>query len=289
MIDIRREQIPLPTTTVRGHLRARFLSGRAPLQPCQPECEAAGHGLSLAIGRADQLPRTRRDTGPMVVGSRRRDLGVPLRGRSRELSVLGRFLDGVRSGESRLLVVCGEPGIGKTALLEYLAGRASGCRVERAIGEQSEMELAFAGLHQLCAPMLNRLNRLPVPQREALSTAFGLNAGPAPDRFLVGLAVLGLLSEAAEEQPLICLLDDHQWLDSASAQALGFVARRLAADPVGLVFAARNLGDELAGLPELTIQGLAEDDARALLDSVLAGPVDTRVRDQIVAETRVTR
>ena len=184
-----------------------------------------------------------------AVGSRPRGPGGPLRGRANELTVLGRLMDAVRSGESQVLVITGESGVGKSALVDYVAGQASGCRVVRALGVQSEMELAFAGLHQLCAPMLNRLNRLPVPQREALSTAFGLNAGPAPDRFLVGLAVLGLLSEAAEEQPLICLLDDHQWLDSASAQALGFVARRLAADPVGLVFAARNPGDQLAGLP----------------------------------------
>ena len=200
--------------------------------------------------------------------------------------MLGRFIEAVRAGESRVLVLRGEPGVGKTALLDQLAGRASGCRVARAAGVQSEMELAFAGLHQLCAPMLNQLGRLPAPQRDALRTAFGLSGGPAPDRFLVGLAVLSLLSEVAGNQPLICLVDDQQWLDSASAQALGFVARRLAADPVGLVFAARDPGDELAALPELAVEGLPEDEARALLDSVLAGPLDARVRDQIVAETR---
>jgi len=151
---------------------------------------------------------------------------------------------------------------------------------------QSEMELAFAGLHQLCAPMLDRLDRLPGPQREALRTAFGLSAGPPPDRFLVGLAVLGLLSEMAEQRPLLCAVDDEQWLDQASAQALGFVSRRLAADAVGLVFAARVPGEQLAGLPELAIKGLRAGDARALLDSVLAGPLDARVRDRLVAETR---
>ena len=156
-----------------------------------------------------------------------------------------------------MLVVRGEPGVGKTALLEYLAGQASGCRVARAAGVQSEMELAFAGLHQLCAPMLDHLERLPEPQRDALRTAFGISAGPAPDRFLVGLAVLGLLSEVAGERPLVCVVDDEQWLDRASAQALGFVARRLAAEPVGLVLAARVPGEELAGLPELAVQGLA--------------------------------
>jgi DNA-binding CsgD family transcriptional regulator len=196
------------------------------------------------------------------------------------------MVDAIRSGERRVLVIRGEPGVGKTALLDYLAEQASGCRVVRALGVQSEMELAFAGLHQLCVPMLNRLDRLPVPQREALQTALGLSAGPAPDRFLVGLAVLSLLSEAAGERPLICLVDDQQWLDTASAQALGFVARRLMAEPVGLVFATRDPGSELAGLPELAVEGLPEGDARTLLDSVLAGPLDARVRDQIVTETR---
>ncbi len=200
--------------------------------------------------------------------------------------MLGSFIDAVRSGESRVLVVRGEPGEGKTALLDHLAGQASGFRVERAAGVQSEMELAFAGLHQLCAPMLDRLNRLPAPQRVALRTAFGFTVGPPPDRFLVGLAVLGLLSEVAGERPLVCVVDDEQWLDRASAQALGFVARRLAADAVGLVFAARVPGEELAGLPELAVEGLRTDDARALLDSVLTGPLDARVRDQIVTETR---
>ena len=183
-------------------------------------------------------------------------------------------------------MVHGEPGVGKSALLVYLAGRAAGCRVVRAAGVESEMELAFAGLHQLLAPVLDRVEGLPGPQREALRTAFGLSAGPVPDRFLVGLAVLGLVSEVAGERPLVCVVDDEQWLDRASVQALGFAARRLAADPVGLVFAARVTGAELAGLPELAVEGLGEEDARALLDSVLTGPVDARVRDLIVAETR---
>jgi len=173
-------------------------------------------------------------------------------------------------------------------LLDHVAGQAwgSGCRVARAVGVQSEMELAFAGLHQLCAPMLDHAGKIPVPQRDALRTAFGVAAGPPPDRFFVGLAVLSLLSEVAEQRPLICVVDDEQWLDRASAQALGFVARRLAADPVGLVFAARDPRAELAGLPELLVKGLRDEDARALLESALAGPLDERVADLIVAETR---
>src|SRR5215472_7262513 len=209
-----------------------------------------------------------------------------LRGRGSECGALDRLIEAVRAGASRVLVVRGEPGVGKTALLDYLAGRASRCRVVRAAGVQTEMEFAFAGLHQLCAPVLDHLGRLPVPQREALRTAFGISAGPAPNRFFVGLAVLDLLSAAAQERPLVCVVDDEQWLDRESAQVLGFVARRLAAEPVGLVFAARDPGEELAGLPQLTVQGLGERDARALLDSVLTGPVDARVRDRIIAETR---
>jgi DNA-binding CsgD family transcriptional regulator/tetratricopeptide (TPR) repeat protein len=203
-----------------------------------------------------------------------------------ERDLLDRLVDAVRVGQSRTLVLYGDPGIGKTVLLDYLAGRARGCRVARAAGVQSEMELAFAGLHQLCAPMLDHVHRLPVPQREALRTAFGISAGPAPDRFLIGMAVLSLLSEVAGDRPLICVVDDEQWLDRASVQALGFAARRLGADPVGLVFAARESGAELAGLPELEVGGLQDEYAEALLDSALAGPLDTRVRDQIVAETQ---
>ena len=208
-----------------------------------------------------------------------------LTARRRECGVLDRFVDSVRAGEGRALVLRGEPGMGKTVLLEYLAGKATGCRVARAVGVQSEMQLAFAGLHQLCAPMLDHAGSLPPPQREALRTALGLSAGPVPDRFLVGLAVLGLLSEAATDRPLICVVDDEQWLDRASAQALGFAARRLAADPVGVVFAARVPGQDATGLPELAVEGLAEGDARLLLESVLTGPLDARVMQQIIADT----
>ena len=171
-----------------------------------------------------------------------------------------------------MLVMRDEAGVGKTALLEYMAARARGCRLARVTGVPSGMELAFAGLHELCAPMLDRAECLPVPQREALRTAFGL-------------AVLSLLLEVAAERPLVCVIDDGQWLDHASAQALGFVARRLATDPVGLVFAARDPGVDLAGLPELEVGGLPDADARALLSSALAGPLDAQVAGLIVSET----
>jgi hypothetical protein len=206
--------------------------------------------------------------------------GAPgLTNRDSERAVLDRFVARVRAGEGQALVVQGEPGMGKTMLLDYLAGQAEGCRMARAAGVQSEMELAFAGLHQLCAPLLDHARRLPDPQNDALRTVFGLSAGPTPDRFMVGLAVLSLLSEAAGEQPLICVIDDEQWLDRASAQTLTFAARRLAADPIGVVFATREPGAELAGLPELAVEGLRERDARALLDSALTGPLDARVRE----------
>ena len=224
----------------------------------------------------------------MTADPGQRARAISLTDRLSERDLLYRLVEAVRAGESQALVVRGDAGVGKTALLDYLAVRASdaGCQVARSAGVQSEMELAFAGLHQLCGPIMSRAKRLPVPQQGALRTAFGLAEGPPPDRFFVGLAVLGLLSEAARERPLICLVDDQQWLDRASAQALGFVARRLVADPVGLVFAAREPGGDLAGLPELEVGGLGEEDARALLDAALAGPLDAQVRDLIVAETR---
>jgi DNA-binding CsgD family transcriptional regulator len=214
--------------------------------------------------------------------------GLGLRGRRTELAALDRLLAEVRAGQSRVLVLHGEAGVGKTALLDYVYEQASGFRVARAAGVESEMELAFAGLHQLCTPMLSNLAGLPGPQRDALGTVFGLSAGAAPDRLLVGLAALGLLSEVAEEQPLVCLIDDAQWLDQASAQALAFVARRLLAEPVALVFAVREPSEEQqwGGLPLLTVGGLSSGDARALLDSVTPGRLDERVRDRIVAETR---
>jgi hypothetical protein len=224
----------------------------------------------------------------MTTDSRRPGSATGIMDRLSERDALDQLINVVQAGASRVLVVRGDPGVGKSVLLEHLAGRASGfgCRVARVVGVQSEMELAFAGLHQLCAPMLDHIGGVPVPQRDALRTAFGLSAGPPPDRCFVGLAVLSLLAEVAGERPLIGLIDDEQWLDQASAQALGFVARRLGADPVGLVFAAREPGAELAGLPELVVEGMRDDDTRALLDSALTGPLDEQVRELIVAETR---
>jgi AAA ATPase domain len=215
------------------------------------------------------------------------DLAAGLLGRWAERAALDRLLERVRAGRSAVLVVCGEPGIGKTALLDYAAGRASGFRVVRASGVESEMELPYAGLHQLCLPLLDRLEKLPGPQRDALQVAFGLGEGHPPERFLVGLAVLTLLSGSAEDQPLVCLVDDAQWLDHSSVQALAFAARRLLAEPVALIFAVREPSGEgeLAGLPELTVAGLGDTDARALLDSAVHGRLDPQVVDRIVAET----
>src|SRR5690349_6923629 len=211
-----------------------------------------------------------------------------LRGRRGECETLDRLLEGVRAGQSRVLVLRGEAGVGKSALLEHLVASASGCRVAPAAGVESEMELPFAGLHQLCAPLLDRMDRLPDPQSDALRTAFGMSNGEPPDRFLVGLAVLSLLAEVAEERPLVGVIDDAQWLDLVSVQTLSFVARRLLAERVALIFAVREPTDrtELTGLPELPVRGLANGDARALLDSAIVGPIDERVRDRILAETR---
>jgi DNA-binding CsgD family transcriptional regulator len=185
-----------------------------------------------------------------------------------------------------VLVVRGEAGVGKTALLDYAIGSASDMLLVRASGVESEMELAFAALHQLCAPLLDLLDGLPGPQRDALATTFGLSAGAVPDRFFVGLAVLGLLSGAAEERPLLCVIDDAQWLDRASAQVLAFVARRLLADSVVMLFAEREPGDEFEGFPELVVAGLLESDARHLLRSAIPGRLDDRVADRIIAEAR---
>ena len=220
---------------------------------------------------------------------RQREDAAELRGRRRECDLLDRLLDSVRAGESRALVVRGEPGVGKTALLDYLVEQASGCRVAHAAGVESEMELVYAGLHQLLTPMLDRLERLPAPQANALRTAFGVRPGPAPDRFLVGLAALSLLAEVAEEHPLVCLVDDAQWLDQASAQVLGFVARRLAAESVTWCSRPAFWATNWRGCRSWWSRACGEADARALLDSVLTGPLDPRVHDRILAEAAATR
>lgn len=200
---------------------------------------------------------------------------------------LEQLTSAARSGESQVRVVRGEAGIGKTALLDFVAERATGFRTARVAAVESEMELAFAGLHQLCVPLLDCIDRLPEPQRAALDVAFGRSAGPAPDRFLVGLAVLSLIGAATETQPLIFLVDDAQWIDRISAQTLAFVARRLVAEPAALIFAVRDgFPDQFGGLPDLVLGGLDSADARALLDSAVLGRLDDQVRDRIVAETR---
>ncbi|MFJ4833704.1 AAA family ATPase [Streptomyces sp. NPDC088747] len=214
-----------------------------------------------------------------------------LRGRRGERGALDQVIAGALAGQGQVLVLRGEAGVGKSALVEYLVESAAGCQVLRAVGVESEMELAFAGLHQLCAPLMGNLDRIPGPQRAALSVAFGLSAGSAPDRFLVGLAVLSLLADASEEQPTVCVVDDAQWLDQVSAQTLAFVARRLLAERVALVFVVRTAtsaeaGDHFGGLRELVVHGLHDDDARALLESVVPGRLDENVRDRIVSETR---
>jgi hypothetical protein len=208
-------------------------------------------------------------------------------GRRGECEALDRLLADVLAGTSRVLVLRGDAGVGKSALLGYMLGRMAGWRVVSAVGVESEMELAFSGLHRLCAPLLDHLDELPPPQHDALATVFGLSAGPAPDRFLVGLATLTLMAQAAEEGPLACIVDDALWLDRASAQIIGFVARRLLAERVALVYAARTGTEDgmLAGLPTLLVGGLQDADARRLLLGNVHGPLDAAVIDQIIAES----
>src|SRR5919201_1675533 len=214
--------------------------------------------------------------------------GLGFLGRTRERERLDAMLAQARDGQSAVLVIRGEPGIGKTALLRYAARQASGVRTTEVEGVQAEMELSFAAIHRLCAPMFDGLEVLAEPQRMALRVALGVSAGPAPDRFLVAVAVLNLLSATAEERPLLCLVDDAQWLDAISLEALGFVARRLAAEPMAMIFSLREPATTgaLDGLPQLLLEGLDERDARALLSRAAPGRLDDRVRDRIVAETR---
>ena len=207
-----------------------------------------------------------------------------LRGRRDERAALDGLLDEARAGRSGVLVLRGEAGIGKTALLEHAIESAADVTLLRTMGVESEMEFAFAALHMLCAPVLDFVDRLPVPQRDALEITFGKRSGTAPDRFLLALATLSLFSEAAVERPLLCVIDDAQWLDHASAQVLAFVARRLLAEPVLLLFAAREPTDALAGLLELLIEGLDDAEARKLLASAIPGRLDDRVAEQLVAE-----
>jgi AAA ATPase domain len=207
-------------------------------------------------------------------------------GREREREVLDRLLDGVRGGRGGVLAADGEAGVGKTALLDYAVEAAREFRIARTSGVEGEMELPFAAVQQLCSPFLDLMDRLPQPQHEALGVAFGLITGPAPNPFLLGLAVLGLLSEAAEERPLLAVVDDAHWLDHASARTLAFVARRLLAEKIALVFAAREPGDLFAGLPELHVLSLGHRDARTLLESALPARLDEHVLERIVVETR---
>ncbi|HTP24499.1 MAG TPA: AAA family ATPase, partial [Anaeromyxobacteraceae bacterium] len=222
----------------------------------------------------------------MEDGAWKRGERKDLLGRSSECAVLEALIGDVTRGESRALVLKGEAGIGKTALLAYLVAGASELSVASAVGVESEMELAYGGVHQLCAPFLDWRTGLPPPQREALEVVFGLSGGEAPNRLLVGLAVLSLLAEASEARPVLCVVDDAQWLDQSSLLTLAFVARRLLAEPVGLVFAVREMGDQLRHLPTLEVEGLRNGDAGRLLSSAARFRLDQRVRDRIIAESR---
>jgi DNA-binding CsgD family transcriptional regulator len=212
--------------------------------------------------------------------------GGRLLGRSPEREALDGLLEAARRASGGALVLHGEGGVGKTALFEYVVEGAAGFQTVRTAGVEAEIELPFAAAQQLCSPFLDRMDRLPRPQGEALGIAFGLRSGPPPDPFLIGLALLALFAEVAAEQPLVCLVDDAQWLDVASARALAFVARRLLAEKIAMVFATRAAGGPLAGLTELRVDPLDHRDSRALLEAALPAPLDERVIERIVVETR---
>jgi DNA-binding CsgD family transcriptional regulator len=257
--------------------------------PEMPGTSSRGMRFTGGVGDGDiDSDGDTAESGPHPAGAEAERRGSYLLGRQAECEQLDQLLAAVRAGESRSLVVRGEAGVGKSALLEHLTRAASNCRVVGTAGVQSEMELAFAAVHQLCVPLLDRSDSLPEPQRDALGTAFGLRGGPPPDPFLVGLAVLSLLAAAAEDRPLVCVIDDAQWLDRASAQVLAFVGRRLFAESVACVFAVREPSedDQLSGLPVMEVAGLGDDDARALLNRVIRGPMDEQVYEQIIAEAR---
>jgi DNA-binding CsgD family transcriptional regulator len=254
----------------------------------------AARRCALVVARSIRRASSRGNGPDASLGSLARDgeahpqtgLGVQLLGRASECALLDELIADVHRGKSRSLVLLGEAGIGKTALLQYLAEAASDMAVLRAAGVESESELAYASVHQLCASLLDRRDWLPTPQRQSLEVVFGFAEGAAPDRFLVGLGVLSLLSHVSEERPVLCIIDDAQWLDQASAVTLAFVARRLLAERVGVVFAARQPGDGLERLPELEVRGLRNGDARGLLGDAVQFRLDERVRDRIIAETR---
>jgi DNA-binding CsgD family transcriptional regulator len=275
---------PVAVTGRRPELRAQPEQTVGPRSPGSSATRNAHDGRPVAEHAS---LRGDAQAGAVVRASSNGDPGPALRGRRPEGGALHGLLASVCAGQSRVLVLRGESGVGKSALLEYLVGRAAECHVMRAAGAESEAELPYAGLHRLCAPVLDLRDRLPAPQRDALATVFGLSAGPAPDPFFVALATLTLFAAVAEQQPLVCIVDDAQWLDQASAQILGFVARRLLAERVAIVCAARTgSGDHvLGGLPELHIRGLSDGDSRALLLDNVHGPLDAAVCDQIVTES----
>jgi DNA-binding CsgD family transcriptional regulator len=285
---------PSPAPQDRRHQRHDQLHPACATRPTEPR----GSGQRIRLGvtclpscdqfRASPARFPRDQPGRKLVIVAESNLGPPARtllGRQMECAVLDELLVALHQGESRALVVRGDAGVGKSALLNHLTGSATGARLLTTVGVESDMELPYAAVHQMCLPVLNQIDTLPQPQRIALEAVFGMRSDSPPDRFLVGLAVLSLLADVSALQPVLCVVDDARWLDQASAQVLGFVARRLVAEPVAMVFAARRPGPELLGLPELEVTGLHDSDARALLASVTHTHLDQHILDRIVAET----